>query len=139
MSARHIKSVATEWEWEKNMPPAPAVRAGNTLYLSGQIALGPNGEVVGEGDVVAQARQCFENIKAILKREGASMSDIVKMTTYFSCPLTDDVTQGYWKVRAEYFGDYRPASTGVVINALIFPTILIEVEAIAVVGLPNQA
>ncbi|WP_269931762.1 RidA family protein [Aminobacter sp. HY435] len=120
MSARHIKSVATEWEWEKDMPPAPAVRAGNTLYLSGQIALGANGEVVGEGDVIAQARQCFENIKAILKREGAATSDIVKMTTYYACPLTTDVTKEYWKVRAEYFGDYRPASTGVAVNALIF-------------------
>lgn len=139
MNAHHIKPVATEWEWEKDMPPAPAVRAGNTLYLSGQIALDASGEVVGEGDVIAQARQCFENIKAILKREGASMSDIVKMTTYYACPLTTDVTKEYWKVRAEYFGDYRPASTGVAVNALIFPTILIEIEAIAVVGPANQA
>jgi enamine deaminase RidA (YjgF/YER057c/UK114 family) len=139
MSVHHIKSVAAEWGWEKDMPPAPAIRAGNTIYLSGQIALGENGEVVGEGDLVAQAKQCFENIKAILKREGGSMSDIVKMTTYFACPMTDEVTREYWKVRAAYFGDYRPASTGVAVNALIFPSILIEIEAIAVVGPANQA
>jgi enamine deaminase RidA (YjgF/YER057c/UK114 family) len=138
MSAGHIKSVATQWEWEKDMPPAPAVRVGNTLYLSGQIALGANGEVVGEGELIAQARQCFENIKAILEREGASMSDVVKMTTYFACPLTAEVSREYWKVRAEYFGDYRPASTGVAVSALIFPTILIEIEAIAVIGPANQ-
>ncbi len=138
MSARHIKSVATQWEWEKDMPPAPAVRVGNTLYLSGQIALGANGEVVGEGDLIAQARQCFENIKAILGREGASMSDVVKMTTYFACPLNAEVSREYWKVRAAYFGDHRPASTGVAVSALIFPTILIEIEAIAVIGPANQ-
>ncbi len=133
MSSHHIKSVAPEWEWEKNMPPAPAVRVGNTLYLSGQIALDPKGEIVGKGDVIAQARQCFENIKAILARENASMSDIVKLTTYYACPLTEDVTQAYWKVRKAYFGDYRPASTGLSISALIYPTVLIEIEAVAVV------
>lgn len=134
MNAPHIKSVPPEWEWEKDMPPAPAIRAGNTIYLSGQIALGPDGKVVGEGDVIAQARQCFENIKAILKREGAAMSDIVKMTTYYACPLTEAVRKDYWNVRKEYFGDYRPASTGVAISALIYPTILIEIEATAVVA-----
>lgn len=121
------------------MPPAPAVRVGNTLYLSGQIALGADGKVVGEGDVIAQARQCFENIKSILKREGAAMSDVVKMTTYYACPLTEDLTKEYWKVRKEYFGDYRPASSGLAISALIFPSILIEIEVVAVVGPANKA
>ncbi len=133
MSEHHIKSVAWEWEWEKDMPPAPAIRAGNTIYLSGQIALDAKGDVVGEGDLAAQATQCFENIKAILKREGAAMSDIVRLTTYFACPLTSEVTKEYWEVRKKYFGDYRPASTGVEISALIFPSILIEIEAEAVV------
>lgn len=139
MSGHHIKSVATEWEWEKDMPPAPAVRVDNTLYLSGQIALGADGKVVGEGDVIAQARQCFENIKSILKREGAAMSDVVKMTTYYACPLTEDLTKEYWEVRKEYFGDYRPASSGLAISALIFPSILIEIEVVAVVGPANKA
>lgn len=134
MSASHIKSVATEWEWEKDMPPAPAIRAGNTLYLSGQIALDAAGKIVGEDDLVAQARQCFQNIQSILKREGADMSDIVKMTTYFACPLTADVTHRYWEVRKQFFGSYRPASTGVQIDALIYPTILIEIDAIAVIA-----
>ncbi|MEG0870620.1 MAG: RidA family protein [Hafnia sp.] len=133
MPEHHIKSVPCEWEWEKGMPPAPAVRAGNNIYLSGQIALDPQGEIVGEGDLAAQATQCFENIKAILKREGASMADVVRLTTYFACPLTADVTRDYWKVRKEYFGDYRPASTGVEVSSLIFPSILIEIEAEAVV------
>lgn len=134
MNAHHNKSVAPEWEWEKDMPPAPAIRAGNTIYLSGQIALNAQGEVVAPGDVIAQARQCFDNIKAILAREGATMRDIVKMTTYYACPLTEEVTREYWKVRAEYFGDYRPASTGLSISALIYPTIMIEIEVIAVVA-----
>ncbi|MDO5604193.1 MAG: RidA family protein [Paracoccus sp. (in: a-proteobacteria)] len=128
----HNKSVAPEWEWERDMPPAPAIRAGNTIYLSGQIALNPEGQITGPGDLVAQARQCFSNIKAILAREGADMRDIVKMTTYFACPLTDKVTRDYWAVRKDFFGDYRPASTGVSVAALIYPELMIEIEVIAV-------
>lgn len=139
MTAHHNISVAPEWDWEKDMPPAPAIRAGNTLYLSGQIALNPQGKVVAESDLAGQARQCFENIKAILAREGAVMRDIVKMTTYFACPLTDQVTRDYWTVRAAYFGDYRPASTGVSVNALIWPSILIEIEVIAVIAPDSHA
>ncbi|WP_264214332.1 RidA family protein [Leisingera thetidis] len=133
MKAHHNTSVAAEWEWEKDMPPAPGIRAGDTIYLSGQIALDSAGKVVGEGDLIAQTRQCFDNIKAILAREGATMRDIVKMTTYFSCPLSAEVTRDYWKVRAEYFGDYRPASTGVSISSLVFPSLLVEIDVIAVV------
>lgn len=135
MSTRsHIKSVATEWDWEKDMPPAPAIRAGNTLYLSGQIALGTDGNIVGAGDLITQARQCFENIKAILKREGATMLDVVKMTTYFTRPLTMELAKEYWHVRAEYFGDYRPASTGVAVSGLLLSTALIEIEVVAVLS-----
>ncbi|SAL78936.1 endoribonuclease L-PSP [Caballeronia choica] len=132
MFDNHIVSIRPEWEWEHAMPPAPAVRAGNTVYLSGQIALGPDGRLVGEGDLTAQAHQCFDNIRAILQRTGGKMTDIVKLTTYFACELTENVTAEYWAVRQRYFGAYKPASTGVQVDALIYPNVLLEIEAIAV-------
>lgn len=137
MSNKHIVSIGPEWEWERDMPPAPAIQTGNTLYLSGQIALGPDGKIVGDGDLTAQAHQCFENIRAILARAGGKMTDIVKLTTYFACELTEDTTAEYWAVRRQYFGQYKPASTGVKIDALIYPNLLLEIEAIAV--LPGHA
>lgn len=134
MTKRHIVSIDAEWAWERTMPPAPAVRAGSTVYLSGQIALGPDGKLVGEGDLTAQAHQCFQNIRAILARTGGSMTDVVKLVTYFRCELTEAVTKDYWAVRKQYFGEYRPASTGVQVAALIYPTVLLEIEAIAVLA-----
>ena len=56
---------------------------------------------------------------------------MVKLVTYFACPLTDQVRQDYWTVRRHYFGDHSPASTGVQVAALIFPTVLLEIEAVA--------
>lgn len=137
MNKHHIVTIAQKWEWESEFPTVPAVRAGNTLYISGQIALGSDGKMVGEGDIRAQTRQCFENIRAIVERAGGSMSDIVKLVSYFSCDLTDEVTKDYFSVRSQYFGDYKPASTGVQVKALAYPTVLLEIEAIAV--LPDTA
>ncbi|CAG2150672.1 2-iminobutanoate/2-iminopropanoate deaminase [Cupriavidus yeoncheonensis] len=132
MTRPHLDPVAPQWDWEHDMPPAPALRAGNTLYLSGQIALAPDGTLAGAGDLVAQARQCFENIRAILARAGATMQDVVKMTTYFTCNLDEAVASEYWAVRKAFFGEHRPASTGVQVRALLMPACLIEIDVIAV-------
>lgn len=132
MTTAAHRTVAAEWDWERALPPAPAIVAGRTIYLSGQIALGNDGTVVGVGDLAAQARQCFANIRSILAREGATMNDVVKLTTYFACPITDAVTTEYWRVRQDVFGTHRPASTGVSVSALIYPEVMLEIEAIAV-------
>jgi reactive intermediate/imine deaminase len=107
-----------------------AVRAGDLLFISGCVALDADGKVVGENDVVAQARQVFENIGLCLAAAGASFEDVVKVTTF----LTDVRDRGRINpVRQEFFGDARPASTLVEVSALVIPEFLIEVEAVAVV------
>jgi len=107
-----------------------AVRAGNLLFVSGCVALDGEGQLVGEGDVVAQARQVFENIGLCLSAAGASFSDVVKVTTF----LTDIADRGRINpVRQEFFGNALPASTLVEVSALVLPEFLIEVEAVAIV------
>ena len=59
-------------------------RAGNTLYISGQLAMDPSGAVVGVGDATAQARQCYTNLAAILAHYGGSFRHLVKTTTYIT-------------------------------------------------------
>ena len=106
-----------------------AVRAGDLLFVSGCVSVDEHGKVVGEGDVVAQARQVFANIGACLAAAGASFSDVVKVTTF----LTDIEDRARINpVRQEFFGDARPASTLVEVSALVLPEFLIEVEAVAV-------
>jgi enamine deaminase RidA (YjgF/YER057c/UK114 family) len=138
MNEGHFIPIPPQWDWERELPPAPGIRCGNFVFLSGQIALAPDGRLVGEGDIRAQAHQCFQNIDAILRRASGSISDVVKLVTYFACPLTDQVRQDYWAIRRHYFGDHSPASTGVQVAALIFPTVLLEIDAVALLRDPQS-
>src|SRR5215831_14823526 len=105
------------------------VEGKRTIFISGQLARGPSGEVVGPGDMRAQLRQVGENIKAALAAAGATLGDIVKTNTYVT-----DIDE-YFKhvdVRMEYFGPAMPTST-VEVRKLAHPDLVVEVEAVAVV------
>ena len=92
-----------------------AVRAGDTVYLSGQIPLDPaTGELVA-GDMEAQVRRVFENLKAVCEAAGADLSQVVKLTVY----LTDLAHFALVnRVMAEYFTQPYPARAAVGVAAL---------------------
>jgi reactive intermediate/imine deaminase len=116
------------WKWDDKIPMSQGIRIGEFVYVSGQIALDPDGKVIGEGDMKAQSQRVFDNIDAILKQAGGSMDYIVKITAY----LTDMTRyQEYNEVRAKVFSNYRPASTTVEVSGLAFKGLLVEVEAVA--------
>ena len=107
-----------------------AVRAGDLLFVSGCVPVDADGRLVGDDDVVAQARQTFSNVGAILAAGGSSPADVVKVTIF----LTDvDDRPKINPVRQEFFGDVRPASTLVEVSRLAIPGAKIEVEAVALV------
>jgi len=110
-------------------PYSQAVRAGDTTYLSGQIALDPaTGELVAQGDVVAQTRQVMANLLAVLAAAGHEATDLVKCTIYLSD--MDDfgaVNQIY----AEVLGGHRPARATVEVSRLP-RDVRVEIDAIAV-------
>jgi 2-iminobutanoate/2-iminopropanoate deaminase len=101
-----------------------------TVYISGQIAYDKDGQVVGAGDMKAQAEQVFKNLQTALTAAGAKFSDVVKMNTY----ITDmDKAPAVREVRARYFGETTPASTLVQVVHLARPELMLEIEVIAVV------
>ncbi len=108
-----------------------AVRAGNTLYISGQVAQDRDGNLIGRSDIAAQAAQVFANLKAVVEAAGGSMSDIVKLTT-FATSLA--YRPAIAEARGEYWQSDWPASTFVVISSLAQPDFLVEIEAIAVLS-----
>jgi reactive intermediate/imine deaminase len=119
------------WAWDDKIPMSQAVKIGNLLFISGQIALDPGGSVVGAGDLGAQSQKVYENIEAILKKAGGSFENIVKVTAY----LTDMSRYAeYNEVRARYFQKLRPASTTVEVSGLAFKGLLVEVEAVAFIS-----
>jgi reactive intermediate/imine deaminase len=107
-----------------------AVRVeGPLVFVSGVVPVDADGRLVGEDDVVAQARQTFENLGAVLDAAGSSFADVVKVTLF----LTDiDDRPLVNPVRQAVFGDARPASTLVEVTRLAVPGAKIEVEAVAV-------
>ncbi|MBI2304029.1 MAG: RidA family protein [Chloroflexi bacterium] len=106
-----------------------AIRVGNTIYCAGQVGRDQEGKPVGKGDVAAQAVQAFENLKAVLEAAGASLSDVVKTTTYV---VNRDDRVKISEVRRRYFGDALPPSTFIVAG-LAYPEFLVEIDATAVV------
>ncbi|HEV8207580.1 MAG TPA: RidA family protein [Acidimicrobiia bacterium] len=107
-----------------------AVRAGGLLFVSGCVPVDADGQLVGGDDVVAQARQTFANVGAVLEAGRSSPADVVKVTVF----LTDiDDRPEINPIRQEFFGETRPASTLVEVSRLAIPGAKIEVEAVALV------
>jgi enamine deaminase RidA (YjgF/YER057c/UK114 family) len=112
---------------------AVSVTGGRTVYVAGQVAYNAQGEVVGKGDLRAQTRQAFENLRIALAAAGGSFKDLVKINTYVVGYKPDQLTI-LREVRAEMLKDLTPpASMLVGVQGLVNPDLLIEIEAIAVV------
>jgi 2-iminobutanoate/2-iminopropanoate deaminase len=114
-----------------NLPFHPAVRAGDYIFVSGQVAKDADGNMVS-GTIEEETRATIEGIQRILAEEGATLADVVRATTY----LADTRDFGrYNKVFAEYFKDATLARTTVEARAVI--NTLIEIEAIVYKPLPK--
>ena len=108
-----------------------AVRAGDLVFLSGFVPVDGDGRLVGGDDVVAQVRQVFANLAAVLDAAGATFADVVKVTVY----LTDIADRAAINpVRQEVFGAARPASTLVEVSALVTPGAKVEIDAVGLLS-----
>ena len=108
-----------------------AVRAGDLLHISGMVAVDRDGRVVGKGDAARQAELIFEHIDRVLARCGADASRITSVLIHLT--NMDDRAR-INPVRMRYFGEHRPASTLVQVDALIHPDLLVEVTCTAYLG-----
>lgn len=108
---------------------APA--AGRLLFISGMLAKGVDGEIVGRGDIEAQTRQVCENLKAAVEAAGGTLEDICRVDVYIRNMEHFPVIH---RVRREYFTGTPPASTMVEVTKFTTPDALIEISAIAVLA-----
>ena len=109
------------------------VRAGELLYLAGQVGIDRSGNLPGSGDVAAQTRQIFENLGQVLRAVGASFSNVVEFTTYL---VGRESVPPFLEARAALFstlfpdGDYPP-NTLLVVDGLVREDFLVEIKAVA--------
>jgi enamine deaminase RidA (YjgF/YER057c/UK114 family) len=112
---------------------ATLLRSGTTLHLAGQVAWNKDCEIVGVGDLAAQARQALDNIKAVLAEAGCSPADVVRLRTYVVDHSPDKLEPVLGAI-SEFYGDARPAPNTIIgVATLALPDFLIEIEAMAVV------
>jgi enamine deaminase RidA (YjgF/YER057c/UK114 family) len=107
---------------------------GELVVVAGQVAADRAGKLVGPGDVVAQTRQAFENVRAVLEAAGSGMQQIVRFQTFLT-HATD--IEGFMQARKELFPAYfpdgvYPPNTILVVSRLVLPELLVEIEAMAV-------
>ena len=112
------------------------VQGGKTIFISGQVALDKDGQLVGTGDIVRQFSQICQNLKAVLLARAGQINDIVKLTIYV---LDKSVYRAHTReigaVYREFFGRHYPAMTLLEVQGLYDDDqgCLMEIEAVAVV------
>lgn len=107
-----------------------AVRAGNTVYVRGQLGTDFEGNLIGLGDAGAQAEQAMKNVKQLLEEAGSQLQDIVKITIYLIDPR---YREAVYQVVGKWLKGVFPISTGLVVSALGQPQWLMEIDVIAVI------
>ncbi|MBT8059019.1 MAG: RidA family protein [Gammaproteobacteria bacterium] len=108
-----------------------AVRVGKRVEVAGTAPIGPDGKTAGPGDPAVQARRCLAIIREALEEAGASLADVIRTRTYLTRAEDWDAVG---RVHGEFFGTVRPASTMVVVAALLDPAWRVEIEAEAIIG-----
>ena len=115
--------------WPAHYTFAPAMRVGNTIWLSGATGTDENGKITAPGDIVEQTRQIFRKFEALRQSVGGSCEDIVQTQEFFT---TTENYKGTAAVRREFFKTATPAAAGVLVAGLLRKDALIEISAVAV-------
>jgi enamine deaminase RidA (YjgF/YER057c/UK114 family) len=128
------------WDWPLSVTLSQGWKIGPWVFVGGQVAQDADGVVLHPGDIAAQIRVVFENIRAVLVEAGGDLADIVKLNTYYVYDGPPEGNDEFYKmmtrVRMEYIADPGPAATAVRVAGLALLGLEVEIEAIAYIDEP---
>ena len=130
MPRKTLKPDQLDFQPRPTYPYSPGAKGGNMVFTAGQVAWGPDGNIVGIGDIETQTRQTLNNVGAVLHEGGASWDDVLKCNVYLK-DMKDFQKMNI--IFAEFFPNNPPARTTVQ-TPMAEETMLIEIEAIAYLG-----
>ena len=118
-------------KWEDIVGYSRAVKMGNTIEVTGTVAVDDNSNLVGGNNAYEQTKFIIQKIEAILQRAGASLNDVVRTRMFVT-----DISrwEEYGKAHGEFFKSIKPCTTMVEVSKLISPEYLIEIEATAIIS-----
>lgn len=118
-------------KWEDIVGYSRAVRVGNTIEVTGTVAVDDNSQLVGGNNAYEQTKFIIQKIEAVLKKAGASLQDVVRTRMFVT-----DISrwEEYGKAHGEFFSAIRPCTSMIEVKGLIAPEYLIEIEATAIIA-----
>lgn len=125
---RKRKNFSSGAQWEDIVGYSRAVLCGDSLEVSGTVAVDDAGAVVGKGDVYAQTRFIIQKIEKVMKQAGFSLEDVVRTRNYV---LDISQWEAVGRAHGEFFGTIKPATSMVEVSGLIGPDYLVEIEVTA--------
>lgn len=116
-------------KWEDIVGYSRAVKVGNTIEVTGTVAVNEHNELVGANNPYKQTHFILQKIEKVLEQAGASLNDVVRTRMF----VTDiSLWEEYGKAHSEYFGNIKPCTSMIEVKGLIAPEYLIEIEATAI-------
>jgi enamine deaminase RidA (YjgF/YER057c/UK114 family) len=120
------------WNWSTKLPYKHGNICNNVIHIGGQVALDPGANVIHPDDMVAQTKIAMENLARILAEFGATLDNVVKITTFYQGNASAEALHENLLIRSNSYRAPGPATTGVPVPALVYERMVIEIEAIAV-------
>lgn len=119
------------WDWPIHLPYKHGIRCGSTIFVGGQVALTPKGEVIEPGDLAAQTKIAMANIGRVLEGFGAGFDDVVKVTAFYQGGASAETLHQNLSIRSACFTEPGPATTGIPLPFLAYEKMSIEIEVVA--------